>query len=367
MPIPRQIAAFRDALLAVTPTSILIPGTSPPVVGLPGIRDSTRIQYNKHDFEELNRTHEYSFVLPDGKLLELSVQLYMNNRDHWRLFAYSVVDGNQAPGMLFSINLTIGQDGSNVLALRQRLMLANRSLKAEDRSEAAEMLAMQLRGCGLEVTEDRDIVFNSFDAGRKAFVGTTAAAFIREFVITAVIKGPYMANKGYELPGGADAAKPAPRRSRAKVSLETAEEMVDEEGAFNPEDKEDGRDRTLAAIVRRRGQPAFRKALLKAYEGKCALTGCDFEGALEAAHITPYMGVHTNHVTNGLLLRADIHTLFDLRYIAVDTTTMKARLASVLKGTVYWALEGKSILLPKNEKWYPSVLALDSQRREAGL
>lgn len=367
MQIPRPIKTFRDVLLAVEPTPIVIPGTSPSIIGRPGIRESTRIQYNKHDFQELARSHEYSFALRNGKLLELSLQLYMNTNDHWRLFAYSVVDGNQAPGMLFSVNLTFGQDGSNMLALRQRLMLANRSLKAEDRREAAEALATRLRGCGLHVTEDRDIVFRSFDVGKKAFVGTSAAAFIRDFVIAAVIKGPYMANKGYELPGVDDDLKPIPRPNRAKISLEAAEETVDEEGAFAPEDKEDARDRTLTAIVRRRGQPEFRRALIKAYEGKCALTGCDFEGALEAAHITPYMGVHTNHITNGLLLRADIHTLFDLRHIAVDTTTMKVRLADVLKGTKYWTLNGKPLSLPKNEKWHPSVLALDNQRREAGL
>ena len=80
----------------------------------------------------------------------------------------------------------------------------------------------------------------------------------------------------------------------------------------------DGRERAIGAIVRRRGQPAFRRALLEAYHERCAVTGCDAPEALEAAHVVPYRGVATNHPANGLLLRADLHALFDLGLIAVD-------------------------------------------------
>ncbi|WP_169719739.1 HNH endonuclease, partial [Novosphingobium acidiphilum] len=56
---------------------------------------------------------------------------------------------------------------------------------------------------------------------------------------------------------------------------------------------------------------------MKAYDGKCAVTSCAIEPLLEAAHIHPYLGPKTNHVTNGMLLRADIHTLFDLGLLAI--------------------------------------------------
>ncbi len=49
--------------------------------------------------------------------------------------------------------------------------------------------------------------------------------------------------------------------------------------------------------------------LLKAYSGRCAVTGCDAEPALEAAHLRPYKGPESNTAANGLLLRSDIHTL----------------------------------------------------------
>ena len=82
-------------------------------------------------------------------------------------------------------------------------------------------------------------------------------------------------------------------------------------GQSDPGGIEDARTRVLSSIVRRRGQPLFRKRLLKAYDRRCAFTGCAVEALLEAAHIVPYRGSDTNHIANGLLLRADLHTLFE--------------------------------------------------------
>ena len=51
---------------------------------------------------------------------------------------------------------------------------------------------------------------------------------------------------------------------------------------------------------------AFRDKLLPTYGKRCAFTGCDVVNVFEAARIIPYLGQDTNHVTNGLLLRADL-------------------------------------------------------------
>ena len=75
---------------------------------------------------------------------------------------------------------------------------------------------------------------------------------------------------------------------------------------------------TIRAIKTRRGQPAFRPALLAAFNGACCITGCKVEAILEAAHIIPH-GDETNYsVHNGLLLRADVHTLFDLDLLRIS-------------------------------------------------
>lgn len=136
---------------------------------------------------------------------------------------------------------------------------------------------------------------------------------------------------------------------------------------FEPTDLIDARKRVAASIVRRRGQPRFRQELLKAYKGKCVVTGYNAIDALEAAHIIQYLGPDTNHITNGLLLRSDIHTLFDLHLISVDTSTMTLVISPTLAGTSYHYLAGKVILLPDYKALCPNTKALDLHRKESGL
>ena len=113
----------------------------------------------------------------------------------------------------------------------------------------------------------------------------------------------------------------------------------------------------LAEVKRRLGQPAFRKSLLRAYDGRCAVTGCTTAMVLEAAHIRPYFGVETNDVRNGLLLRADIHTLFDLGLISV-TPDYRLTIATRLAGSEYAALNGRKLTIPKEASARPSPQAL---------
>jgi hypothetical protein len=76
--------------------------------------------------------------------------------------------------------------------------------------------------------------------------------------------------------------------------------------------------RKLAKILARPRQAIFRKELDLAYGGKCCITGCPIPAALQAAHIAPFAGRHpSDAVTNGLLLRADLHMLFDQTDMAV--------------------------------------------------
>jgi hypothetical protein len=110
------------------------------------------------------------------------------------------------------------------------------------------------------------------------------------------------------------------RRELAALGSEAAiaEQVEHEEDALPPLDAEEARKRTLAEIIRREGQPAFKTKLVRAYNGCCAVTGCDELGALEAAHIHPYQGPDWNKIQNGLLFRGDINTLFD-RHLPAST------------------------------------------------
>ena len=149
--------------------------------------------------------------------------------------------------------------------------------------------------------------------------------------------------------------------------MQSQQKAAEEDGSFSPKDITDGRERILASIVRRRGQPEFRHTLLEAYDGKCAITGCDAEDALEAAHIIPYLGVETNRVTNGLLLRADIHVLFDMGLIAIDTSNMTLLVSPDLERTEYNLLADKHLRFPKNLSLAPNIEALNQHRSWAGL
>ena len=126
-------------------------------------------------------------------------------------------------------------------------------------------------------------------------------------------------------------------------------------------DDTDARKRIMRDVVARQGQAQFRDALIRAYEGRCAITGCDSPYALEAAHIRPYLGEHTNVVTNGLLLRADIHGLFDLGLLAVHPATRTVVISDRLSGDHYKSLQGRPLNLPTNPVLHPSA-ALLTQR-----
>jgi hypothetical protein len=146
--------------------------------------------------------------------------------------------------------------------------------------------------------------------------------------------------------------------------LKEAKRELQEEHAFDAKDLRDARERVAASIVRRRGQPAFRKKLLAAYDRKCAITKCAVVELLEAAHLISYKGPKTNHVANGLLLRADLHTLLDLNLIAVDPKTMNLLVSATLKRSGYERYHGRKIRFPKLPSSRPSVDALKERLRQ---
>lgn len=120
-----------------------------------------------------------------------------------------------------------------------------------------------------------------------------------------------------------------------RADLARAERDVEASKGFSPEGVEDQRRWVIRSVVQRRGQPAFRKALIEVYGGRCAITGCVIIDLLEAAHVYPYKDGVTNDVSNGLLLRADLHTLFDLRLISADPDTSRVVGSAELQGSEY--------------------------------
>ncbi len=161
--------------------------------------------------------------------------------------------------------------------------------------------------------------------------------------------------------------KTTPKPVSPDKKITKIEKRLEDIGEFLLTNDEDSRERILASIVRRRGQSKFRNSLLGIYNKRCAITGNRAVEALEAAHISPFRGEDTNHVTNGLLLRADIHTLFDLHLICVDTETMTVLLSPQLKNTGYHHLAGKPLRVSESRLFHPSKEALDEHRKKAGF
>jgi hypothetical protein len=114
-----------------------------------------------------------------------------------------------------------------------------------------------------------------------------------------------------------------------------------------PIDFDDSRRRIEQQIYVRQGGGAFRRAALHNFGGRCAISGCDVPPVLEAAHIVPYLGAHTNAVDNALLLRADLHTLFDQQLLSINPDTLKVEVDDSLRNSIYAQLSGQSISISK--------------------
>ncbi len=103
----------------------------------------------------------------------------------------------------------------------------------------------------------------------------------------------------------------------------------------------------------RLGQGAFRVLVTDAYQRRCAVTGERTLPVLEAAHIKPYALAGPHSVTNGILLRSDLHKLFDLGYVTI-TPALRLEVSRRLKeewqnGREYYAYHGKDLICRPTE------------------
>ncbi len=142
------------------------------------------------------------------------------------------------------------------------------------------------------------------------------------------------------------------------------ESKSDTEQDFDPDKISDERQKKLRDVVTRPGQAKFKSDLMKAYGGCCSITDCSVEVVLEAAHIIRYLGAKTNHPANGLLLRVDIHKLFDSHYLSINPDTNKVEISPVLRDTCYEELAGQLLRRPKSKTERPNHKALSTHYRK---
>lgn len=125
-------------------------------------------------------------------------------------------------------------------------------------------------------------------------------------------------------------------------------------------------------LVRPRlGQGAFRLAVTDAYGRQCAISGGRVLPALEAAHIQPYAEGGEHDVSNGILLRRDIHCVFDAGYLTFDQDyrlVVSDRVRTDFNnGNEYRRLHGERLTLPTRQEELPSQAGLDWHREHRFL
>ena len=113
-------------------------------------------------------------------------------------------------------------------------------------------------------------------------------------------------------------------------------------------------------VMPRLGQGSFRVLVTDAYSYRCAMTSERTLPVLEAAHIRPYGKDGQHELSNGLLLRSDLHKLFDLGYMTVDpkekTIVVSQRIREEYEnGRDYYALHGRPLAQPQNLLAIPSL------------
>ncbi|HET7546223.1 MAG TPA: HNH endonuclease [Usitatibacter sp.] len=109
----------------------------------------------------------------------------------------------------------------------------------------------------------------------------------------------------------------------------------------------------------RLGQGSFRVLVTEAYRRQCAVTGEKTLPVLEAAHIKPYSELGPHRISNGVLLRSDLHKLFDLGYVTI-TPEHRLEVSPRLKeewlnGREYYAYHGKELRYVPSEGDRPSA------------
>lgn len=128
---------------------------------------------------------------------------------------------------------------------------------------------------------------------------------------------------------------------------------------------------TPTLIAPRLGQGAFRIAVTEAYRRQCAVSEGKVLPALDAAHIRPYADGGSHIKSNGILLRKDIHSVFDSGYATVDTDyrfVVSKKVKEVFNnGDEYRRLHGKQLVLPERKADWPNLDFLEWHNSERFL
>lgn len=139
--------------------------------------------------------------------------------------------------------------------------------------------------------------------------------------------------------------------------------LADEDADMvEPADVLDEREHRHLGIRLRRGRKIFRDELFRRYGARCMISGCTTAALIEAAYIQPESVPKFNNPTNGLLLRSDLHTLFDLNLLGIDPDRLVVALHPDLLTGEYKAFEGVALQVAGGRGPNRRALAMRWQR-----
>ncbi|MGY0574198.1 HNH endonuclease [Bradyrhizobium sp. RDM12] len=124
-------------------------------------------------------------------------------------------------------------------------------------------------------------------------------------------------------------------------------------------------DRLERIAKHRPEQVRFRSELFSIYNGACAVTGCTIPEALQAAHLETLDGKDINDPCNGILLRADIHELFDAGLLSLSRDGLNIEISELLTDDYYLGFQGRPVFRPPS--FAPSEAHIDAHRRASGF
>ena len=128
---------------------------------------------------------------------------------------------------------------------------------------------------------------------------------------------------------------------------------------------EDGDERIkrLMHTAKREQQKRFRQEVYAAYDGKCAACGTEIYDILQAAHIDDFRGRKSQIVQNGVLLRVDIHMLYDANLLGIEPGSHRIVLAGSADLAPYEYLSDAQLRVPRERRLWPDDELLEIHYR----
>lgn len=191
-----KIKTLADTLIKEAPNSFEFSIGKENLNATKGIEQNINVQGESNLSENnfLGKNIEYKIVWKET-VIPISIQLYKNDRRHYRIFAYTTNSN-----MLFSVNLTTAPQRGDALILQPTLRMSAKSLSEEANEKNRDSLIACLLTEGFDITNTNKIILGNYDLNKNSFIDTTANQFIKDFAKVAITKGHFMANKYYNLP-----------------------------------------------------------------------------------------------------------------------------------------------------------------------